>query len=93
MGREQVGTVRTNCIDSLDRTNVAQFIVSRVALAYQLHAMGISTEPILDDRSEVCSQYLVEMYLDMLCRYWMHSKHCMMKLVMHLHCNMVVQVL
>eukprot|EP00698_Gefionella_okellyi_P005109 TRINITY_DN14690_c0_g1_i1.p1 TRINITY_DN14690_c0_g1~~TRINITY_DN14690_c0_g1_i1.p1 ORF type:complete len:980 (+),score=173.27 TRINITY_DN14690_c0_g1_i1:85-3024(+) len=53
IGREQTGTVRTNCIDSLDRTNVAQFIVSRVALASQLHAMGISTEPVLDDRSEV----------------------------------------
>jgi hypothetical protein len=32
-GREQSGVVRTNCIDSLDRTNVAQFIVARAALS------------------------------------------------------------
>jgi hypothetical protein len=34
---KQSGVVRTNCIDSLDRTNAAQFCVGKVALAYQVN--------------------------------------------------------
>lgn len=40
--RSQHGVLRTNCIDSLDRTNLAQFTFGMVALGQQLHALGIS---------------------------------------------------
>lgn len=40
--RQQHGVLRTNCIDSLDRTNVAQFSFGMLALGQQLHALGIS---------------------------------------------------
>lgn len=36
----QKGVLRTNCIDCLDRTNVAQYAYGLVALARQLHALG-----------------------------------------------------
>ncbi|KAI5293315.1 phosphatidylinositol-3,5-bisphosphate 5-phosphatase [Ascosphaera acerosa] len=39
--RLQNGVARTNCIDCLDRTNAAQFVVGKRALGYQLHALGI----------------------------------------------------
>jgi phosphatidylinositol 3,5-bisphosphate 5-phosphatase len=37
----QRGVARTNCIDCLDRTNAAQFVIGKRALGYQLHALGI----------------------------------------------------
>jgi hypothetical protein len=37
----QSGVVRTNCIDCLDRTNAAQFVIAKRALGYQLHALGV----------------------------------------------------
>lgn len=37
----QNGVARTNCIDCLDRTNAAQFIIGKRALGYQLHALGL----------------------------------------------------
>ena len=37
---QQTGIIRTNCVDCLDRTNTAQFAVGKVALAFQLHALG-----------------------------------------------------
>lgn len=37
----QNGVARTNCIDCLDRTNAAQFVIGKRALGYQLHALGI----------------------------------------------------
>ncbi|KAL4807576.1 SacI homology domain-containing protein [Aspergillus unguis] len=39
--RVQNGIARTNCIDCLDRTNAAQFVIGKRALGYQLHALGI----------------------------------------------------
>lgn len=42
----QNGVARTNCIDCLDRTNAAQFVIGKRALGHQLHALGI-----LDDTS------------------------------------------
>ncbi|CAK44572.1 hypothetical protein M747DRAFT_59093 [Aspergillus niger ATCC 13496] len=39
--RLQNGIARTNCIDCLDRTNAAQFVIGKRALGYQLHALGI----------------------------------------------------
>ncbi|KAJ5140077.1 Polyphosphoinositide phosphatase [Penicillium atrosanguineum] len=37
----QNGVARTNCIDCLDRTNAAQFIIGKRALGHQLHALGV----------------------------------------------------
>nr|GMC77408.1 phosphoinositide phosphatase SAC2-like isoform X1 [Ipomoea batatas] len=36
----QRGVLRTNCIDCLDRTNVAQYAYGLVGLGHQLHALG-----------------------------------------------------
>ena len=36
LGRRQNGVVRTNCIDCLDRTNAAQFVIGKCALGYQV---------------------------------------------------------
>ncbi|RKO83671.1 SacI homology domain-containing protein, partial [Blyttiomyces helicus] len=35
LGRRQNGVVRTNCIDCLDRTNAAQFVIGKCALGHQ----------------------------------------------------------
>lgn len=40
----QNGVARTNCIDCLDRTNAAQFVIGKRALGHQLHALGIISE-------------------------------------------------
>jgi hypothetical protein len=37
----QNGVARTNCIDCLDRTNAAQFVIGKRALGHQLRALGI----------------------------------------------------
>ncbi|RJE17127.1 Polyphosphoinositide phosphatase, partial [Aspergillus sclerotialis] len=39
--RLQNGIARTNCIDCLDRTNAAQFVIGKRALGHQLHDLGI----------------------------------------------------
>ncbi|KAJ5585030.1 uncharacterized protein N7459_004830 [Penicillium hispanicum] len=44
----QNGVARTNCIDCLDRTNAAQFVVGKRALSYQLHALGVINETTID---------------------------------------------
>lgn len=40
----QKGIIRTNCIDCLDRTNAAQFIICKEALTQQLRSLKITTE-------------------------------------------------
>lgn len=47
----QRGVLRTNCIDCLDRTNVAQYAYGLAALGHQLRALGAtnSTKIDLDD--------------------------------------------
>lgn len=40
----QSGVCRTNCIDCLDRTNAAQFVIGKRALGHQLHALGIISD-------------------------------------------------
>lgn len=40
--------LRTNCIDCLDRTNVAQFAYGLAALGRQLHALGLTEAPKLE---------------------------------------------
>lgn len=44
----QNGVARTNCIDCLDRTNAAQFVIGKRALGYQLHALGLISGPSIE---------------------------------------------
>ncbi|KAL2554078.1 phosphoinositide phosphatase SAC3-like [Forsythia ovata] len=44
----QKGVLTTNCIDCLDRTNVAQYTYGLAALGHQLHALGVSTSTKID---------------------------------------------
>ena len=37
--------VRVNCVDCLDRTNTAQFIMGKCALGYQLYCLGVIDTP------------------------------------------------
>lgn len=60
----QRGVVRTNCIDCLDRTNVAQFALGLHALGLQLEALGVADSPTLDTRSTVAVE-LMNLYEQM----------------------------
>jgi hypothetical protein len=44
----QDGVARTNCIDCLDRTNAAQFVIGKRALGHQLHALGVLSDTFID---------------------------------------------
>lgn len=44
----QRGVLRTNCIDCLDRTNVAQYTYGLAALGHQLHELGLIDTPQVD---------------------------------------------
>ncbi|KAJ0981073.1 hypothetical protein J5N97_009328 [Dioscorea zingiberensis] len=44
----QKGVLRTNCIDCLDRTNVAQYAYGLAALGHQLHSLGFVDVPKID---------------------------------------------
>ncbi|KAH8594459.1 polyphosphoinositide phosphatase [Bisporella sp. PMI_857] len=44
----QNGIARTNCIDCLDRTNAAQFVIGKRALGHQLHALGILPDTTIE---------------------------------------------
>ncbi|KAH8505530.1 hypothetical protein H0E87_012672 [Populus deltoides] len=44
----QMGVLRTNCIDCLDRTNVAQYAFGLAALGHQLNAVGVVDNPKID---------------------------------------------
>ncbi|XP_010552199.1 PREDICTED: phosphoinositide phosphatase SAC2 [Tarenaya hassleriana] len=44
----QKGVLRTNCIDCLDRTNVAQYAYGLAALGHQLHALGFTESTNID---------------------------------------------
>ncbi|PSS29959.1 Phosphoinositide phosphatase [Actinidia chinensis var. chinensis] len=57
---EQVGVVRTNCIDCLDRTNVTQSMIGQKILEFQLRRIGvfdaeesISSHPNFDDNFKI----------------------------------------
>lgn len=47
-GSRQCGVVRTNCVDCLDRTNTAQFVMGKCALAFQLYSLGVIDSPQLE---------------------------------------------
>lgn len=60
----QRGVLRTNCIDCLDRTNVAQFAYGLVSLGHQLHALGfIDVENI--DLDSPLADNLMKLYEEM----------------------------
>lgn len=60
----QRGVLRTNCIDCLDRTNVAQYAYGLVALGHQLHALGfIDVENI--DLDSPLADNLMKLYEEM----------------------------
>lgn len=61
---EQRGVLRSNCIDCLDRTNVAQFFLSYTAVYHMLFTLGIVESPATPDTSPL-QQILVEMYKDL----------------------------
>lgn len=44
----QKGVLRTNCIDCLDRTNVAQYAYGLAALGQQLRALGVNDSEKID---------------------------------------------
>ncbi|KAI9675158.1 MAG: phosphatidylinositol-3,5-bisphosphate 5-phosphatase [Trizodia sp. TS-e1964] len=44
----QNGVARTNCIDCLDRTNAAQFVIGKRALGHQLHALGVISDTSIE---------------------------------------------
>lgn len=60
---EQSGVLRTNCIDCLDRTNVAQFSAGVEAIGQQLVVMGIRSKAKLDPSSNIV-RVLIDMYVD-----------------------------
>ncbi|KAK6937999.1 SAC domain [Dillenia turbinata] len=60
----QSGVLRTNCIDCLDRTNVAQYAYGLAALGRQLHVMGLTDMPKVDPDSSIAAA-LMDMYQSM----------------------------
>ncbi|KAG6547526.1 hypothetical protein Mapa_010974 [Marchantia paleacea] len=60
----QRGVLRTNCIDCLDRTNVAQYAYGLAALGRQLYALGLTDTIKLDADCGVANALMV-MYQNM----------------------------
>lgn len=60
----QSGVSRTNCIDCLDRTNAAQFVIGKHAMSVQLYALGLVADP--NDVKYDCDavSMMIEMYHD-----------------------------
>ncbi|XP_063956785.1 synaptojanin-1-like isoform X1 [Lytechinus pictus] len=48
--RHQTGTIRTNCLDCLDRTNAVQTFFGQDMLAKQLEALGVTSKPQIMSR-------------------------------------------
>jgi phosphatidylinositol 3,5-bisphosphate 5-phosphatase len=59
----QNGVARTNCIDCLDRTNAAQFVIGKRALGHQLHALGILEDTSIDYDTDAVNLF-THMYHD-----------------------------
>jgi phosphatidylinositol 3,5-bisphosphate 5-phosphatase len=59
----QNGVARTNCIDCLDRTNAAQFVIGKRALGQQLHALGVISETTVDYDTDAVNLF-THMYHD-----------------------------
>ncbi|TPX15049.1 uncharacterized protein E0L32_004879 [Thyridium curvatum] len=61
--RVQNGVARTNCIDCLDRTNAAQFVIGKRALGHQLHALGILEDTCINYDTDAVNLF-THMYHD-----------------------------
>ncbi|ROT41778.1 hypothetical protein SODALDRAFT_267094 [Sodiomyces alkalinus F11] len=61
--RVQNGVARTNCIDCLDRTNAAQFVIGKRALGHQLHALGILEGTVVEYDTDAVNLF-THMYHD-----------------------------
>uniref|UniRef100_A0A2S2PUL1 Polyphosphoinositide phosphatase n=2 Tax=Schizaphis graminum TaxID=13262 RepID=A0A2S2PUL1_SCHGA len=59
----QNGIIRVNCVDCLDRTNTAQFVIGKCALAYQLYYLGLLHKPQLEYDTD-CVRLLEVSYED-----------------------------
>ncbi|KAI9827261.1 MAG: phosphatidylinositol-3,5-bisphosphate 5-phosphatase [Thelocarpon impressellum] len=59
----QNGVARTNCIDCLDRTNAAQFVIGKRALGHQLHALGVIQDTSIDYDTDAVNLF-THMYHD-----------------------------
>ncbi|KAI9874183.1 MAG: phosphatidylinositol-3,5-bisphosphate 5-phosphatase [Pleopsidium flavum] len=59
----QNGVARTNCIDCIDRTNAAQFVIGKRALGHQLHALGVISDTSLDYDTDAVNLF-THMYHD-----------------------------
>ncbi|RNA31050.1 Polyphosphoinositide phosphatase [Brachionus plicatilis] len=57
----QAGIVRVNCVDCLDRTNTAMYVIGKCALAHQLYALGILSTPSFGVES-LCEKMLIDLY-------------------------------
>lgn len=55
--RLQNGVARTNCIDCLDRTNAAQFVIGKRALGHQLHALGVTDTTSIEYDSDAVNLF------------------------------------
>ncbi|KMP09090.1 polyphosphoinositide phosphatase [Coccidioides immitis RMSCC 2394] len=53
----QNGVARTNCIDCLDRTNAAQFVIAKRALGHQLYALGIIDRTTVDYDTDAINMF------------------------------------
>lgn len=60
----QQGICRSNCIDCLDRTNAAQFVVGKRALGMQLKSLGIVDNSYLEYDSDIIN-ILTELFHDL----------------------------
>ncbi|KAI3864773.1 hypothetical protein MKX03_034985 [Papaver bracteatum] len=77
--KQQKGVLRTNCVDCLDRTNVAQYSYGLASLGYQLNALGLIGRPKIgqDDRLATDLMDLYEMMGDILSlQYGGSRSHC-----------------
>jgi len=59
--RVQNGVARTNCIDCLDRTNAAQFVIGKRALGRQLQALGVISGTTVEYDSD-CVEMFTHMF-------------------------------
>jgi phosphatidylinositol 3,5-bisphosphate 5-phosphatase len=55
--RMQNGVARTNCIDCLDRTNAAQFVIGKRALGKQLQALGVIANDSVEYDSDAVNTF------------------------------------
>lgn len=53
----QNGIARTNCIDCLDRTNAAQFVIGKRALGRQLQALGVIPGNIIEYDTDAVNMF------------------------------------